>query len=152
VAAGAAFCVAMLGGVLTDIGPWYAGLRKPAWQPPDALFGPAWTVIFTCTAIAAVRAWDAAVLPARRQALIALIAVNGVLNVLWTVLFFQWRRPDWALVEVVPLWLSVLALVVVLGRWSRRAGLLLLPYLAWVAFAARLNLELVRLNAPFGRF
>ncbi len=149
-AALAALAVAGLGALMTDIGPWYRGLVKPPWQPPDALFGPVWTVIYALAAMAAVRAWEAAPSRAAREWMLALFALNGFLNVLWSLLFFRLRRPDWALWEVGALWLSVLALVVVLGRWSPRAGWLLVPYLAWVAFAAVLNLAVVQLNPPFG--
>ena len=149
-AALAALAVAALGGLMTDIGPWYRDLVKPNWQPPDMLFGPVWTLIYACAAIAGVRAWEAAPGRAAREWMLALFALNGFLNVLWSLLFFRLRRPDWALWEVGLLWLSVLALVVVLGRWSPRARWLLAPYLAWVAFAAVLNLAIVRLNPPFG--
>lgn len=148
-AALAALAVAGLGGLMTDIGPWYRDLVKPSWQPPDLLFGPVWTVIYACAAMAGVHAWEAAPSRAAREWMLVLFALNGFLNVLWSLLFFRLRRPDWALWEVGPLWLSVLALVVVLSRWSPRAAWLLAPYLAWVAFAAVLNLAIVRLNGPF---
>ena len=77
-------------------------------------------------------------------------AANAFFNVLWSLLFFRFHRPDWALAEVSLLWLSILALIVVLGRLSRASGWLMAPYLAWVSFAAFLNLTVVRLNAPFG--
>ena len=86
----------------------------------------------------------------RRDRALRLFAVQLACNGLWSLLFFRLRRPDWALWEVVPLWLSVLLLMVVLGRWSRPSAWLLAPYLAWVAFAAVLNLAIVRLNGPFG--
>ncbi|QXM25256.1 tryptophan-rich sensory protein [Elioraea tepida] len=149
VAAGAAILVAAVGATMTDIGPWYQGLAKPSWQPPDWLFGPAWTVIFSLAALSAVTAWRDAPDQPSREWMVGLFAVNGVLNILWSALFFRLRRPDWALVEVVFLWLSVLLLILVLRRYSRTAALLLLPYLAWVGFAAVLNLAVVRLNAPF---
>lgn len=82
--------------------------------------------------------------------MLAMFAANGGLNVLWSALFFHLRRPDWALAEVVLLWLSVVFLMVRLRPWSARAAALLLPYAVWVAFAAALNLSIVRLNAPFG--
>ena len=146
VAAAAALLVAGLGGLATDIGPWYRGLRRPSWQPPDWAFGPAWTLIFALTALAGLRAWRAAPDAAARRRLIALYAANGVLNIFWSLLFFTLKRPGWALVEVVFLWASVLALVVASGRHSRPAGWMLLPYLAWVGFAGVLNWAIVRLN------
>jgi len=150
VAAGAAILVAAVGATMTDIGPWYRGLAKPSWQPPDWLFGPAWTIIFSLAALSAVTAWRDAPDQASREWMVGLFAVNGVLNILWSALFFRLRRPDWALVEVVFLWLSVLALILLLRRYSRIAAWLLVPYLGWVAFAGVLNLAVVRLNPSFG--
>lgn len=91
-------------------------------------------------------------LPSRggRELLLALFALNGLLNVFWSLLYFRLHRPDWALFEVPFLWLSVLALIIVLTRVSRLAAWLLAPYLAWVAIAATLNWQTVQLNAPFG--
>lgn len=148
VAAGAALVVAALGGAATDVGPWYEALRKPSWQPPDWLFAPAWTAIYALTALAGVRTWRAAPDAAARGRVLVFYALNALLNVLWSVLFFTLQRPDWALVEVVPLWLSVLLLMVVSGRHDRPAAWLLLPYLLWVGFAGVLNWSVVRLNAP----
>lgn len=150
VAAAAALTVAILGGLMTDIGPWYESLRKPSWQPPGWLFGPVWTVIFALVALAGVGAWRRAPRARDRQTLLLLFLINGFLNVLWSLLFFRLHRPDWAFVEVILLWLSILALIVALRRFARGAAWLLLPYLAWVAFAAYLNWTVVRLNAPFG--
>jgi tryptophan-rich sensory protein len=150
VATAATLAVAIAGGLLTDIGPWYLSLRNPAWKPPDWLFGPAWTLIFTLTAVAVVLAWQAASAPAQRAQLLAAVALNAVLNIGWSGLFFALRRPDWALVEVVFLWLSIVLLMVAVKRARPRAVWLLLPYLLWVAFAALLNLAVVQLNAPFG--
>ena len=78
-----------------------------------------------------------------------LFAFNMLLNMAWSGLFFTLRRPDWALVEVALLWLSIAALIFVLRPISPRAAAWLLPYIAWVSFAAILNFEIVRLNAPF---
>lgn len=148
-AAGAALLVAALGGAATDIGPWYQALRKPSWQPPDWLFGPVWTAIFALTALAGLRAWIRTPDVAGRDRLLTAYALNALLNIGWSVLFFLLQRPDWALVEVVPLWLSVLLIAVLSGRRDRVAGWLLAPYLVWVAFAGVLNWSVVELNAPF---
>ncbi|MBQ1762641.1 MAG: tryptophan-rich sensory protein [Aquincola sp.] len=145
-----AVALSLVGGLATDIGPWYRALNKPSWQPPDWLFGPVWTTLYLLCVIAAVRAWRSDVARPGRGALLAVFGINGVFNVLWSVLFFNQRRPDWALMEVGLLWLSIVAMVVVAGRRDRIAGALLLPYLAWVSFASVLNFTIVRLNAPFG--
>jgi translocator protein len=141
-----AVVVAGLGGWLTDVSSWYQGLRFPSWRPPDWLFGPAWTAIFACIVAAGVLAWRDAPSGAERALLIGLFLVNSVFNVAWSLLFFRMRRPDWALVDVVALWASIVALIVDIGRFSPDGALLLAPYVGWVTFAAYLNLTMVRLN------
>lgn len=137
-----------LGGAATEIGPWYFQLQKPSWQPPDWLFGPAWTTIYVLTSIAGVKAWRRADEVHRRYFLGALL-LNLVLNLLWSLIFFTSQRPDIALLEVVPLWLSILLMVLLVRGYSPQSALLMLPYLGWVAFAAYLNWTIVKLNAPF---
>jgi tryptophan-rich sensory protein len=140
--------MSLAGQLATDIGPWYRALVKPAWQPPDAAFGPAWTTIYACAAWACVRLWQRGDAAWRRRWLWA-VGVNAVLNVLWSALFFSLRRPDWALVQVAVLWLSIAWLVRLAWPLDRPAAALLAPYLGWVAFAAVLNGAIVRLNGPF---
>jgi translocator protein len=149
-AAAAAIVVASVGSTMTDLGPWYQSLKKPSWQPPDWAFGPAWTLIFALAAIAGVVAWRRAETDAQREWIIVLFAINGVLNILWSTLFFRFHRPDWALYEVALLWLSVVVPIVVFARYAKAASWLLAPYLAWVTFAALLNFGVVKLNGPFG--
>jgi len=150
VAAGAATIVATTGAVLTTLGPWYYNLRKPSWQPPDWLFGPAWTVIFILEATSGVIGWHSVPHDARMALLLGLYAVNGALNVWWSVLFFRQRRPDKAFIEVWFLWASVIAIMVILGIYAGPTWIFMLPYLLWVSFAAFLNYTIIRLNAPFG--
>ncbi|MDZ4691333.1 TspO/MBR family protein [Terricaulis sp.] len=150
VAAAAAVFVGALGSTVTDLGPWYQALQKPDWQPPGPAFGAIWTTIYALTAAAAVVTWRRAPKGAEREWLIGLFALNGFLNVLWSLLFFRVHRPDWSLIEVAFLWLSIVALIVFTSRHARLAGVLLTPYLIWVSIAAVLNFEVVRLNGPFG--
>jgi translocator protein len=149
IAAAVAIFIAVLGGTLTDTGAWYQNLHKPPWQPPDWLFAPAWTLIFALATASAVYAWRNAEGATQREWVIGLFALNGFLNVLWSTLFFAMRRPDWALIEVAFLWLSILLPIMAFWRFARPASLCLLPYLGWVSFAAFLNPTVVRLNAPF---
>ncbi|MGF1474599.1 MAG: TspO/MBR family protein [Geminicoccaceae bacterium] len=142
--------IAVAGMALTKIEEWYYSLRKPSWQPPDWLFGPAWTSIFALMATAIYLAWYALPNDTGRWIFVALCLANGVLNVAWNLCFFTWRRPDWAGFEVVALWLSILALIVFVAPSSGLAAWLLVPYLLWVSFAAVLNWTITRLNAPFG--
>jgi tryptophan-rich sensory protein len=137
------------GGMVTrPDGSWYRLLVKPAWQPPDWAFAPAWTLIFLCASAAFVAAWRAAGSGAEQAALAAVYVVNGGLNFLWSLLFFGRKRPDAALLEIFPLWLSVAAMMLVVSRTAPGWSLLLVPYLAWVTFAAILNRAIVRLNRP----
>lgn len=159
-AAAAALAVAILGAITTDLGPWYAGLKEPAWKPPDLLFGPAWTLIFACTAAAGVIAWSRRRPAARghdeladrreREWMLVAFALNATLNLVWSLLFFRLHRPDWAFFEVIALWASIVLLIALAARRAASAAWLLAPYLAWVSFAALLNHAVVRLNAPFG--
>ena len=142
--------VAALGGAATDIGPWYQALTKPSWQPPDWLFGPAWTLIYALTALAALEAWISAPKGWPRTRIIGFFSLNALLNLLWSQLFFGFQRPDWALIEVVALWASIILLMVVVRPYAPRAVWLLVPYLLWVSFAGFLNYTVVQLNAPFG--
>ena len=144
-----AVVVAVAGGVLTEIGPWYRGLRKPSWQPPDWAFGPVWTVILVLAAISAALAWEAAGGTGARSAVLAVLVVNSVLNIAWSGIFFKMKRPDWALIEVALLWVSIVALIVVLGAQSTTAGLLMVPYLVRVSIASFLNYRIVQMNKPF---
>jgi translocator protein len=150
VASAVAIVVAIAGAVLTEIGPWYEGLKKPSWQPPEWAFGPVWTTIFVLTVIATALAWQAAEGTAARPLIFWVLTVNAILNVAWSGIFFKLRRPDWALGEVVLLWFSIVALIFALGSVSTLAGILLLPYLAWVSTASFLNLRIVQMNQPFG--
>ena len=139
-----------VGGVATHVGDWYRALRKPTWNPPNWLFGPAWTVILGLAAWAGVLGWSHAETQTQRATILVLYGVNIVCHMAWSPLFFNLRRPDWALIEVPFLWLSIIALIVALSPLAPLCALLLAPYLLWVGFAAALNLVIVRLNGPFG--
>lgn len=146
-----AVVLAGVGGLLTEIGKWYDDLEKPSWQPPDRLFGPAWTVVLGLAAWAFYLAWTNAGTPEDLALIAGLYAVNFVCHLAWSPLFFKAKRPDWALIEVVFLWLSVLALCIFLRPYSVAASWMIVPYLVWVSFAAILNWKIVKLNGPFGR-
>lgn len=139
------------GGLLTSIGGWYHALSKPSWQPPDWLFGPAWTIILGLAGWAFVLAWNGTNSDGDRALLLGLYAINFLCHFLWSPLFFKAQRPDWALIEVPFLWASVLALCILLRQWSELASWMIVPYLVWVSFAALLNASIVQMNGPFGR-
>lgn len=134
---------------MTTIGSWYRSLRKPAWNPPDWVFGPAWTVILGLAAWSGVLAWSHASAGAEQLRIIVLFGLNVLLHMLWSPLFFNLRRPDWALIEIPLLWLSIVALMFAVAPLAPASAWLLLPYLLWVTFAGLLNLAIVRMNCPF---
>jgi tryptophan-rich sensory protein len=126
-------------------GNWYAGLIKPAWNPPAWIFGPVWSALYVMMAVAAWLVWRAGGWRKQRAAL-GLFLAQWLLNALWTPLFFGLHQPGLALAEIVLLWLTLLATVLEFWQVSRAASLLLWPYLAWVSFATFLNFTLWRLN------
>jgi len=127
-------------------GEWYASLAKPAWNPPNAVFAPVWTVLYVFMGVAAWLVWrktgfSGATVP------LALFLLQLALNSLWSYLFFGLQQPMLAFFEIVVLWIAILATTLGFWKVTPAAGVLLVPYLCWVAFAAALNLQLWRLNA-----
>ena len=142
------FGAAWIGSCLTtpSIGGWYAGLRKPAWTPPNWLFGPVWSLLYLGMAIAAWLVWRRLEIPGAKFALLV-FAVQLALNVAWSGVFFTLHKPGAAFVEVLFLWIAILATALAFWPLSPAAGWLMVPYLMWVSFAATLNGAIWRLNA-----
>lgn len=136
-------CAATTGSLFPP-GPWYKGLRKPDWTPPDWVFPVVWTTLYPLIAFAGARV--AAIGGAGTGWALALWALQMVANALWTPAVFGANRLRLGLGVIVLLWLAVLATTVASWRVSTLAGLALLPYLAWVGVAAALNWALIRLN------
>lgn len=141
--------VSVIGQRLTDLGPWYQALKQPPWKPPDWAFGVIWTSVFVLIVTAAVWAWRRTRTAEQRRTILLLFAVNSVLHIVWSALFFTIKRPDWSMIELVFLWLSIVAIIAYFWRISRFASLLLLPYITWVTIAGFLNYANVQLNGPF---
>lgn len=141
------FTAAAIGGYATfeSVRTWYPTLVKPSWNPPAALFGPVWTVLYAAMSVAAWRIWLHRELTGARPAL-RLFFVSLGLNALWSVLFFGLHRPGVALLEILLLWASLVALQFRFARLDPVAGWLWAPYLAWVSFATVLNAAIWRLN------
>jgi benzodiazapine receptor len=133
---------AALSGIVFMPGEWYASLSKPAWNPPNWLFGPVWTTLYFAMGSAA---WLVARTVRGRSAL-ALFLTQLALNAAWTPVFFGLKQPGAALAIIIALWFAIVVLVAAFWRHSRAAALLLVPYLAWVSFAGALNYAIWRLN------
>ena len=127
-------------------GEWYATLRKPTWNPPSWIFGPVWTALYLMMATAAWLVWQRGGWSGQRRAL-TLYLVQLVLNAAWTPLFFGLKMPGPAFAEILLLLGAIIATTVAFRRVNKGAAALLVPYLAWVSFAAFLNFTLWRLNA-----
>jgi translocator protein len=115
------------------------------WNPPDSVFGPVWTTLFILMGIAGWLVWKPNGFKEAAVSL-TLFGVQLVLNVSWSWIFFGMHQPGWAFVEIVVLWLAIVATTVAFFRRSQIAGWLMVPYLAWVSFAAVLNFTIWRLN------
>jgi translocator protein len=140
------FAAAAVGGLASvQAGSFYLDLVRPPWAPPAWLFGPVWSVLYLLMGVAAWLVWRSGWRQGTGTALMLFMAQLAA-NALWTWLFFAWRQGGWAFAEVLLLWAMIAATIVAFARVSRTAAALLLPYLAWVTFAAGLNFSLWRLN------
>ena len=124
---------------------FYAGLVKPAWAPPGWLFGPVWTALYIMMGVAAWLVWKRAGWAGATVAL-SLFVAQLLCNAIWSWLFFAWRRADLAFVDILLLAGLIVATALAFARVRTAAAVLLLPYLAWVAFATALTYALWRAN------
>ena len=133
--------VAGLSGFATAQGvrEWYPTLVKPSFNPPAWVFGPVWTLLYLMMGIAAFLVWQKGWESGAVKTALALFAIQLILNGLWSVLFFGMRSPGLAFAEILLLWISIGGTIVLFWRVAPIAGMLLLPYVAWVTFAAVLN-------------
>jgi translocator protein len=138
------FAAAAMGGFFLP-GEWYARLQKPAWNPPNWIFGPVWTALYTIMAAAAWLVWKRGGFAGQRAAL-SLFLLQLLFNALWSPLFFGLHNPGLAFADLVLLWLALLAAAAAFWKTRWVAGALLLPYVAWVTFAGALNFAVWRLN------
>ncbi len=138
------FGVAAVAGYFAP-GEWYASLRKPSWNPPNWVFAPVWTALYLLMAVAAWLVWREGGLERHARAL-GWFGLQLFLNGLWSPLFFGLKRPGLAFLNLVLLWLALVATIEAFWRVRRTAAGLLLPYLAWVTFAGALNLVVWQMN------
>ena len=125
---------------------WYATLNKPSFNPPSWLFGPVWITLYTLMGLAAWLVWQKWGESTLAKGAVILFLVHLVFNSLWSILFFGLQNPGLAFIEIIILWLMILALIIIFYRIDKRAAYLLVPYILWVSFAAVLNFSIWRLN------
>ena len=128
------------------VAEWYPTLVKPSFNPPTWIFGPVWTVLYIMMGVAAFLIWREGFGTRGVKLALTLFALQLALNGLWSILFFGLQAPGWALVDIIALWCAIAANTMLFWRVAPAAGMLLLPYLAWVSFATLLNASLWWLN------
>jgi len=139
------FAAAGIGSLATrpNIEGWYNTLPKPSWTPPNSVFGPVWTFLYFTMAVSAWLVWRKAGLSEAAVPL-AVFVLQLALNALWSWLFFGNHNPGAAMIDIVLLWLAIFMMIIAFWKVTPAAGALLLPYLAWVTFAAALNFAILQ--------
>jgi tryptophan-rich sensory protein len=137
-----------IGGFVTAqaIPGWYQTIEKPAWNPPAWVFGPVWTLLYVLMGVAAWLVWRQGWAVPRVRIALGLFAVQLLLNLLWSLIFFGWRQIGLALVDIVFLWALVAITMLRFLSLVPAAGLLMFPYFLWTSFAAVLNAAIWWLN------
>lgn len=148
IAVGVSELAGIIGSVFTvsAIPNWYAGLVKPALNPPAWVFGPAWTTLYALMGIAAFLVWKNGWERKDVRMALGVFGIQLFLNAIWSIIFFGLQSPGWALVDIVLLWFAIVWTIVIFYKISRPAAYLLVPYLLWVSFASYLNYSIWMLN------
>jgi translocator protein len=123
----------------SSVSTWYAALTKPALTPPGWVFGPVWTVLYLLMGVALFLIWKKGIKSAISKIAVKVFAIQLALNVLWSILFFGMQKPGLAFIDIVILWLGIVASIYLFYKISKPAAYLLIPYLLWVSFATYLN-------------
>lgn len=123
---------------------WYADLVKPVFSPPNWVFGPVWTILYVLMGISLYLVWEKS--KNYREYYVSFFVIHLVLNAAWSYVFFGLENPFWAFVNIIILWIMIVAMVVMYYRISKWASILLVPYLLWVSFASVLNFAIWQLN------
>jgi len=128
-----------------QIETWYVFLEKPFFAPPNWLFAPAWVTLYTLMGIASFLVWQKRQFPRARSALYFYLS-QLLFNALWSIVFFGMQSPFLGFLVIVILWLLIFITMVKFWKTEKIAGLLFIPYILWVSFAAALNLAIWQLN------
>lgn len=141
-------CAGLIGSAFTTpaIPTWYAALEKPSFTPPNWLFAPAWITLYILMGISASIVWRRGLDDTRIRTALITFLIQLVFNVLWSVVFFGLESPLYGVIVIVILWIAIMLTIVKFFRISTLSGILLLPYIGWVTFAATLNISVFILN------
>jgi tryptophan-rich sensory protein len=132
------YLVGLLGGVFTDTGPWYQGLRKPFFTPPGWVIAVVWNILFLLIGLSGGFMY----FQPERRSFFTVYGLNLALNFLWSLIFFGFKSPAWAFMELALLWFTILALILLSWKRSKIAAYLLIPYLTWVSIAGAINFSI----------
>ncbi len=149
VALGAVAGASIVGQLATfpNLAPWYAGLAKPSFNPPNWIFAPVWTILYLLMAFAVWRVLRFPERSSARRLALTLFFLQLALNAAWSLMFFSAHSPLLGMLNIVPQWILIVATTAFFYRLDRIAALCLLPLVGWVAFAAVLNFTILKLNA-----
>jgi len=138
----------LIGSIFTtpSITTWYAGIQKPGFTPPGWIFAPVWITLFFLMGVSAYLVWKKGLENKYVFSALVVFDIQLLLNILWSYLFFSLHSPLYAFVEILILWFVILITIIIFYRISKIAAYLLLPYIAWVSFAAFLNFSIWQLN------
>ena len=125
---------------------WYLTINRPTWNPPNWVFAPVWTTLYILMGIALFLVWKSDSSAELKYIAIALFVVQLFLNFCWSLIFFKWQQPGWAVVELAALWITILLTIFAFAQVNKIAAWLLVPYISWVSFAGILNYTIWRLN------
>lgn len=139
----------IISGLIADAGrnPWFDTISKPVWNPPSAVFGPVWTLLYLLMGIALGLVWKSQAPQPKKQAAMLLFAVQLFLNFWWSVIFFRFHATGWAFAAIMVLWVMILLTIFRFAPLSKTASWLLVPYLLWVSFASVLSYTIWTLNS-----
>ncbi|HEY5536410.1 MAG TPA: TspO/MBR family protein [Ignavibacteria bacterium] len=139
--------VGIIGSFFTakNIPVWYAGLKKPVFNPPNWVFAPVWITLYLLMGVSFYLIWIKSAEKDIKIPVILFIA-QLILNSFWTIIFFGLKSPGFALFEILILWILILLCIIEFYPVSVTASLLLIPYILWVTYASILNYSLWRLN------
>lgn len=129
-----------------EITGWFRTIRKPAWQPPNWLFAPVWTLLYIFMGLALYLVWKNPAMHSQKRAAVLFWSVQLLFNFLWSFIFFKQHQIGLALADILLLWLFILLTIFAFAKTNRAAAWLLVPYISWVSFAAMLNLAILQLN------
>ncbi|OGF47614.1 MAG: TspO protein [Candidatus Firestonebacteria bacterium RIFOXYC2_FULL_39_67] len=140
--------IGILGAIFTmpAVKSWYMEINKPSFNPPNWIFGPAWTTLYLLMGIAFFLIWEKGLKNSKVKNAAVVFIIQLIVNFLWSVIFFGGRSYFGGLITIVILWLLILANIIMFYRISKPAGLILIPYILWVSFASILNYYIFILN------